>query len=211
MKQKIKPTIATKIKSMYQSGIEELSFEEAKNMGIDVGDHISIEPNLLLEKQYYFLAYTIKLSDLKKDLEGRWLDQYVDFKKIIIALNEFKISKKVLSDTKEVVLNKSLERHFKKYFVSAHMSSGKQRSYFDLVIGNMNYVIEIKLARALKNTGQMQKAIGQIDGYKNEVKDNNLILLVIGEKMDRQDKNILYIKSDVEIKKECKFYFLEAV
>jgi hypothetical protein len=75
----------------------------------------------------------------------------------------------------------------------------------------MNYVIEIKLAKALKNIGQMQKAIGQIDGYKEEVKNNNLILLVIGEKIDRQDRNILYIKNDVENKKDCKFYFLEAM
>ncbi len=196
---------------MYQSGIVELSFEEAENMGFTVGDHIFIEPNLQLEKQVYFKAYTIKLSDKKKDFEGRWLDQYIDFKKTIIAVQDFKISKKNLTDAKEVNLNKSLEMHLKKYFVNAHMSSGKQRSYFDLVIGNMNYVIEIKLAKALKKTGQMQKAIGQIDGYIEEVKNNKLILLVIGEKIDRQDRNILYIKNDVENKKDCKFYFLEAL
>jgi hypothetical protein len=79
MKQKIKPSTATKIKSMYQSGIVELSYEEAEKIGLNVGDHISIEPNLLLERQMYFKAYTIKLLDAKKDFEGRWLDQYVDF------------------------------------------------------------------------------------------------------------------------------------
>jgi hypothetical protein len=56
-----------------------------------------------------------------------------------------------------------------------------------------------------------EKAIGQIDGYQDEVKKNNLILLVIGEKIDRQDRNIFYIKNDVENKKACKFYFLEAM
>ena len=210
MTQKVKTSTASKIKSMYQSGLTELSYEELEELSLIPGDDLFIAPNLLLEKQYMFKLYTIRLSDTKKDPDGKLLDEHVDYKSIISALNDFKISKKTLKDSNEITLNKSLERHFRKYFVNAHMSSGKQRSYFDLVIGNMNHVIEIKLARALKSTSQMQKAIGQIGGYKSEIKNNNLILLVIGEISDTQDKNILHIQNYVEKDLSCKFYFLEA-
>ena len=141
---------------MYQSGLNELSYEDLEELSLTPGDDILIEPNLLLEKQYMFKQYTLRLLDKKKDPDGKLLDEHVDYKSIISALSDFKISKKTLKDNNEVKLNKFLEKHFRNYFVNAHMSSGKQRSYFDLVIGNMSYVIEIKLAMALKNTGQMQ-------------------------------------------------------
>lgn len=209
MKQIINQSTAARIKSFFQAGIRDVNFDEIIKLGLEPGDDIQVEPNLILERQYMFKQYKLRLKDQEKDIEGRWLDDCIKLKNIISALNDYKISSEELIKSNELAVNKSLETHLRKYFASVHMSSGNQRSYFDLVIGNMDFVIEIKLSRALKKTAQMQKAIGQIDGYIRELNNNNLILLVIGNQEDRFSRNISYIRDNIENQKNSIFFYLD--
>ncbi|MCD4794359.1 MAG: hypothetical protein K8R54_14075 [Bacteroidales bacterium] len=153
--------------------------------------------------------YRISLLNPEMSTDGKLKDESVNYKNVIQVLQEFSISKKKLQDINEVKLNDELEKHFRKHFENAHKSTGKLRGLFDLVIGNLDFVIELKLSKSIKNSGARQRASGQIKQYLKEYQSKNFLLLVVGNIDDKQDKNIKSLEKEITKEYKCFYHFLE--
>jgi len=154
--------------------------------------------------------YSISLIDKNKDCHGRWTDKAVDHKNVLKALSSFKLTKSKYKTLKETALNSDIEKHFRTYFDNCNKSKGNLKGLFDLEIGNIKYVIEMKLASSAKKTDQRDRAYGQMKRYLDEFKSKNFMLLVAGEETDKQDPNIKSLKNAAEKEFGVNFYFLEA-
>ena len=107
-------------------------------------------------------------------------------------------------------MNSELEKHLRNYFDNCNKSKGNLKGIFDLEIGNMNYVIEMKLASSAKKTDQRDRAYGQMKRYLDEFKSKNFMLFIAGESSDKQDPNIKSLKKAAEKEFGVNFYFLDA-
>lgn len=162
--------------------------------------------NISLNARKNTQFYDVDIIDENKDYEGRCNDGYFDLDNVINAIDNFKLKKSDYEYYKETEINELLENHLKKYFVNAHRSSGKTKKIFDLVIGNDEIIIEIKLAKSL-TSAQSQRAIGQIQDYLELGKYNEFLLLVIGLKSQRQDKFVKELEQKIDNMEDCEFYF----
>ena len=151
--------------------------------------------------------FDIQIYDDDKNSDGKWKNNSINYKNVIKVLQEFKI--KNVDKLTEVKVNKLLEEHFRKYFENAHKSKGGADSLYDLVIGDNDFVIEIKMAKALKTASGRQKASGQIKQYVSEFDVENFMLLVIGDEEDKQNEKILYLEKEVINDYNCFYYFIE--
>lgn len=166
--------------------------------------------NFKLSQSGLSQSYKIELIDNEKGADGKWMDEFIDYKKVLKVLQKFSLTKINLTKSTETKLNGELEKHFRKYFENANKSSGKIRGLFDLVIGDMNFVIEIKMASSLKNSGQRQRASGQIKQYLEEFGTKNLMLLVLGTSDMKQDKNINSLEKEVLKDFKCFYHYMTA-
>lgn len=154
--------------------------------------------------------YSISLIDENKDGYGRWVDKAVDHKKVVKVLDAYKFTKNQMRTYKETKLNAELEKHFRQYFDNANKSKGNLKGIFDLEVGNMSYVIELKLSSAAKKTDQRDRAYGQMKRYLDEFKSKNYMLLIAGDKADKQDDNIKALKKAAEKDFGVNYYFMDA-
>ena len=167
--------------------------------------------NILLSNYLGFSkAYDITLIDKEKNIDNKWLDNSVTMNRIIDVLLKFNYNDQLLQ-LAEVPLNKEIEKHFKEHFESVKKSDVSNKGLIDLSIGNdkNKVAIELKLSRKLKLANESQKCRGQIEDYKNQF-GSNLILVIAGEKKDRQEK---YLQECIK-KAEglgIKYFFIESV
>lgn len=193
------------LQSLLQKGNHEISMKDLADYNIVTDlDSFSIG-NIKLEKEKFFKSYSIRLSDKLKTSDGKWKDNTIDFSKVMKALQSFVVSES--AKTKEVKINSELELHLRKYFENAHKSTGPSTGYFDLVIGNMEFVIEIKMSRALIKSNKRYEASGQIKQYLKQYGSNNFLLLVFGPKEDEEDRNLLSLKNEVVKEYKCYYHF----
>lgn len=154
--------------------------------------------------------FGISLIDENKDGYGRWIDNAVEHKKVVKVLGQYKFTKNQMRTLKEPRLNAELEIHFRQYFDNANKSKGNLKGIFDLEIGNMSYVMELKLSSAAKKTDQRDRAYGQMKRYLDEFKSKNYMLLIAGDKADKQNSNIKALKKAAEKEFGVNYYFMEA-
>jgi hypothetical protein len=198
------------LEALYRQKISDISSAEIKNLNINTRINPIIIRNIKITQGGLFHRYRIELNDSNKTPDGKWLDNSIDFKKIISCIEQYRYTSQKCRDFSEVQLNKDLESHFKIFFEKVARSGGKQKSLFDLVLGDMTFVIEIKLASSLKSMGKSYSASGQIKAYLNEFKKKNFLLLVAGNRTDKQDKNVESLKAEVLNDFKCYFYYLES-
>jgi len=165
--------------------------------------------NLKLTQVGLTQKYRISLIDSERNSDGKWLDESVDYKKVIEVISNFSISKTEFNKLNETKINTLLEKHFRNYFENTSKSTGNLRGLLDLVVGNLDFVIELKLSKSLKNAGQRQRASGQIKQYLEEQGNNNFMLLVVGDKEDKQDKNLKSLEKEVTKEYKCFYHFIE--
>jgi len=149
----------------------------------------------------------IQISDTNKNSDGKWKNNSINYKNVIKVLQEFQITN--FNKITEVKVNKLLEDHFRKYFENAHKSKGGSDSLYDLVIGDNDFVIEIKMSKAIKTASGRQKASGQIKQYISEYDVKNFMLLIVGDKEDKQNEKVQYLENEVINDYNCFYYFLE--
>jgi hypothetical protein len=198
------------LQALIRQGITEIHSNELHpfNLNTKLGE-MTFE-NITIYQIGLSQSYRIDFVDKEKGIENKFNDDNIDFKKVLNTLQKFKLRKKTLEESTEVQLNKRLEEHFRKYFENAHRSSGNLRGAFDLELGKMNFVIEMKLASSLKKTGERDRASGQAKRYLQDFKKNNFLMLVIGEKADRADRNVISLETEIKNDYKCYFHFLEA-
>jgi hypothetical protein len=73
--------------------------------------------------------------------------------------------------------------------------SKNARERVDIDVGNGQVGIEIKLARLLKKSNERNRLLGQIDLYRErKYKNKNLLVLIVGEKKEEKEENIIELK-----------------
>lgn len=197
----------TYLQTLIKKGISEISIEDIKDFNIITELSSFAIGNISLSKISMYKNYRIDLLDKNKTSEGKWNDKSVDYKKVIKAIQSFKISESAKS--KEVKINNELELHFRKYFENSHKSTGPLTGFFDLVIGKMNFVIEIKMSKALLKASKRNEASGQIKQYLKQFRSNNFMLLVFGPAKDKQDKNLIYLENEITKEYDCFYHYFE--
>ena len=198
------------LKNIWKQGISEIHSKELHPFSLNTRIGKMIFGNLKISQSGLSNSYRIDLIAKDKDVDGKWRDDSVDYKKVLKALQGYKITEAKLSKSTETKINSDLEKHFRKYFENANKSTGKIRGLFDLVLGNMNFVIEIKMAKSIKNSGQRQRASGQIKQYLEEFGNKNLMLLVVGTNDLKQDKNIKSLEKEVLKDFKCYYHYITA-
>jgi hypothetical protein len=175
---------------------------------VDFSNYFS-DTNFILKKHEN--SYGIIIADKEKDIDGRTLSGEITVSQVIGAIMDYKISEHDLADTKETTINKDLVDHLKEYFVPVKKSTGNTTKYYDVVVGDDDVIIEIKLARELLKSNNYQRTLGQIQDYtKNLGTKDNLILLVIGEKHEKLERNIHLLESTIKNEKMCHYFYKTA-
>jgi hypothetical protein len=157
-------------------------------------------------------SYDLGLADKRYGSDNKIVNSKVTFKEIQRILNGFVISQSDYENNGEVAINKMLEVYFQGHFENASRSGGAKKSYYDLIIGdpekNEGFAVELKLASSLaNNAGQRQRASGQVKEYVKNLKNNNLILLIIGPKTEYSNKNIKSLEEEIESDYNCYFIY----
>ncbi len=187
---------------------------ELKKLNIDNSKKETIIGNIKIKKDVIDKRYYLSLVDKKKNYERKWLDEAVDFGKVQKVIEQYKFTKENLLKFKETDLNKDLETHFREYFVNAHRSAGNLRELFDLEIGDIQkngFVIELKMAKAIKNNAKRYEITGQVKQYLRQFNSKNFMLIIAGEHPDKQNKNIISVEKEIINDFKCNYYFLETI
>jgi hypothetical protein len=198
------------LQALIRQGITEIHSKELHPFNLNTKLGKMTFENITIYQIGLTQSYRIDFVDKEKGIENKIKDDKIDFKKVLNTLQKFELSKETLKESSEVQLNKQLEDHFRKYFENAHRSSGNLRGAFDLDLGKMNFVIEMKLASSLKKTGERDRASGQAKRYLQDFRKNNFLMLVIGENADRVDRNVISLETEIKNDFKCYFHFLEA-
>lgn len=198
------------IHTLYNQGIDTIHSNDLHQFNINTSIGEIEFGNVVLSQLGISQKYFIDLVDKEKTIDNKIKDEFIDYKKVMNVLKEYNITKRKLINRTEVDINKELETHFRKYFYNAHKSSGNLRGLFDLELGNLNFVIEIKLSSSLKKSNEKDRASGQVKRYLQEFKKKNFLMLVIGEKADKSEKNIINLEKEIINDFKCYYFFLEA-
>jgi hypothetical protein len=186
-----------RIQNLYESGETTISFTDlisefniyTSATDLNIG-------NFNLNSLLRLSVYDISLIDKNKNISGKWIDKSVDNKKVKEVLLKFKFTSEMLK-LSEVQLNKELETHFKQYFETVKKGDSTNQGLVDLNIGNGQYVIELKLSREAKKSDQADRAVGQVERYKEHFSDK-FMLVIFGEESDRSEKCINLISKKVK-------------
>jgi len=158
------------LQALIRQGITEIHSKELHPFNLNTKLGKMTFENITIYQIGLTQSYRIDFVDKERGIENKIKDDKIDFKKVLNTLQKFELSKETLKESSEVQLNKQLEEHFRKYFENAHRSSGNLRGAFDLDLGKMNFVIEMKLASSLKKTGERDRASGQAKRYLQDFK-----------------------------------------
>ena len=199
-----------RVRSLWETGKKEIPFSEVFSFDI-ITPASEIRIGNILLSNYLGLtkSYDISLIDKEKNIDNKWLDNAVTINRVMDALLNFHYDENLLA-LAEVPLNKEIEKYFKEHFESVKKSDTSNKGLIDLTIGNekSKIAIELKLSRKIKLASESQKCRGQIEDYKKQF-GSNLILVIAGEKTDRQEKYLQEcIKKAEELGIKC--FFIEA-
>ena len=202
--------LIAKVLKLWSADKRKITVEELMEVGIFTNESsFKVGENIMLSSFLGFKNYfSIDVDNDEKDLEGKWIDEYVTVDKVRDALIKFDYNKKRLT-LKEVPLNKELEIYLKEHFCTVKKSGMSAQGEHDLIIGSGKHTvaIELKLSREIKDSGKHHTAIGQIDTYSKAF-NSNLLVVVAGIRSEQQE---FYVKKVIEKAKEvrAKWMFLE--
>lgn len=196
------------VKAHYENG-KSIKFQEFWNLNIWTPKQTILIGNFRLNS---FLSlnssYTIELIDSNKNVDNLWIDEAINIDRIFQVINLFDISQKILNSIKELELNKLLENHFKQYFATVKKGGSSNKGLIDLILGDNTFGIELKLARELRKTDQADRAKGQVDRYKEEFR-NNFMILIAGAPEEKREKSVQDFINKLK-ESRTSFYFIEA-
>lgn len=198
------------LQALLRQGITEIHSRELLQFNLHAKLGQMTFENISLTQIGLSERYRIDLVNKERGIDNKIKGENIDFKKVLHVIEQYKLSKKKLSEKTEVQINKELEEHFRGHFESAQRSSGNLRGAFDLELGKMHFVIELKLAAHLKKTGERDRASGQAKRYLQDFKKNNFLMLVIGHKADKEERNVISLEHEIKNDFKCYYHFLEA-
>ncbi len=174
----------------WHSNEKDILFTEMLDLGIYTPEtRLKIGENILLISDEDD-RFSIRRFDKKKDLEGKWENHVVDLKKVMNSLRSYEYNA-TRQKMKEVTLNNDLVIFLKNYFTKVEKpTKGIQ---IDVIIGEgeNRVLIELKLARELRQKAKSRQARSQIEDYRKEFKAEDIILLIAGNKEDKKHPYVI--------------------
>jgi hypothetical protein len=204
--------LVQKAVKLFKQGEERMTYDEFLKLKIKpTQTSYKIGDNIKLTAILFSSDYSVGLQNEKKDPLGRWRDDHIDVKKVREALEDFKLTKSYYRNNNETSLNKHLGKHFQKYFENVKVQSGNRKGIFDLEFGDLNFVIEIKMASTIKSS--KHGASGQIAEYLDKgdnVPEKKFLVLVAGLPDEEELQHVKGLKKDCKTKFKCHYEYLEA-
>lgn len=146
-------------------------------------------------------------GDKKKSIEehgGKIINKYATIDDVVAHLKEFvpKPDKKLKNNYTEKSVENQLVKYMKQRFMEVtpqYSIGGRIAGSIDIDVADGVAGIELKDAKSVVKAAEFHRMRGQIQDYKKKrYKDDNLILLVVGEHNDKDDSRLL------EVVKFCK-------
>lgn len=162
-----------------------------------------------------FLMFLRIFKSSDKDKEGRIKDKAVNAKNVVNCLKNFtvEINPKLKDGYTEKSIQNQLKKHLLQQYVhvvSEYVIEGINATKINFDIGNGQVGLELKIAKSVFKTANLQRLAGQIEDYQKYKYDSkNLIVAVFGEKIHTDDRVMLKrVKEKVE-DKNVKFVYTE--
>ena len=204
--------LVSRLKALWENNKKEINCSELLDLNICITAASLIVSNFRLSKNSFLLinadCYDITLVDKNKNIDGLWIDSVINTGKVLEVLKDFNIKSKDLERISELDLNKLLETHFKKYFENIKKGGTSDKGIIDLILGDLKYGIELKLARELKKTSQADRATGQIDRYMEKF-GANFMVVIAGNDDDKKEKSVQDLIKKIR-NSQGTYYYLES-
>lgn len=146
-------------------------------------------------------------GDKKRSIEehgGKIINKYATIDDVVEHLKSFvpKSDKKLKGGYTEKSIENQLVKHMKQRFVEItpqYSIGGRIAGSIDIDVADGIAGIELKDAKSVVKASEFNRMRGQLQDYKKKrYKDDNLILLVVGERDDKDDSRL------IEVVKFCK-------
>lgn len=202
--------LIARLKALWENNFKTIKFSELIEMNILPSEASLLICNFKLTNNSFLVSngyYDISIIDKSKSIDGLFLDNAINTNSILDVLNHFTISSQELEKISELQLNKILEEHFKNYFQNVKKGGISDKGLIDLIIGDLVYGIELKLARELKDTAEADRAKGQIDKYMEKF-GNNFMVIIAGSAAEKKEKTIQDLIKKIKNGKGA-IYYLE--
>jgi hypothetical protein len=202
--------LISRLKALWENNIKAIKFSELIEMNILPSKASLLILNFKLTNNSFLVSneyYDISIVDKSKSIDGLFLDNAINTDSILDVLKHFTISAQELAKISELQLNKILEEHFKNYFQNVKKGGASDKGLIDLIIGDLVYGIELKLARELKDTAESDRAKGQIDRYMDKF-GNNFMVIIAGSDTEKKEKTIQDLIKKIK-KNKGAIYYLE--
>lgn len=152
----------------------------------------------------------------KKNIEangGKIASKYATFDDVKAHLESFipKTDPKLKNGYTEKSIEIQLEKHLKEKFVEVnrqYVLEGPNGRSIDIDVANGVAGIELKDAKKVVKTAEMDRVKSQILAYQEKRYQDCLILLVAGESEDRNESCLIELK-DYCKKNKVKYYYFE--
>ena len=144
---------------------------------------------------------------------GRIASKYATFNDVKEYLEDFvpKTDQKLKNGYTEKSVENQLVKHLKQKFVEVtpqYGIEGRNARAIDIDVANGVAGIELKDAKKISKTAEMDRVKSQLISYQEKRYQENLILLVAGTAEDVDDSSLVELK-DYCRKKHVKYYFFE--
>ena len=202
-----------KVLKLYKQNEEKITRDELLHLKLDLHESTYlIGRNFKLNYEIFLFNYYIELVDKQKDGRGRWKTEYIDVRKVRTAIDDYPLTKQFYKNYSEPKLNTELKKHLENYFEKVREQTNNENGRLDIKIGDNDFVIEIKMAKSLKNKSKYKEAIGQIMDYLNSkrLESKKFMLLIVCEKSEEDEPNILELINHCQKDFKCHWDYLTA-
>jgi len=178
-----------KVLKHWYSNKKSILYTEVADLNIyTYAGKIEIGKNILLDDNSKD-RYIIKRINEDQDLEGRWENKAVTMQNVVDSLRDYDYNT-TRQRMGEVTLNKDLVKFLKDYFVFVEKPTRGELIDIGIGKGKKRVVIELKLAKQIKNLKESREARSQIEDYCEEFSNKKMMLLVAGKKAEKKLKYV---------------------
>ena len=144
---------------------------------------------------------------------GKIASKYASFDDVNECLEGFvpKTDPELKNGYTEKSVENQLVKHLKQRFVEVKQQygiEGRNARSIDVDVANGTAGIELKDAKKVSKTAEMDRVKSQLLAYQEKRYSDNLILLVAGEEEDKDDSCLIELR-DYCREKRVKYYFFE--
>ena len=159
------------------------------------------------------IVWSLLKTQSTKDNGGKIASQYATYDDVKTCLDSFvpTTNSKLKNGYTEKSIETQLVKFLKQKFVEVTPQfgiEGRNARAIDIDVANGTAGIELKDAKKVVKTAEMDRVKSQLLAYQDKRYQDNLILAVIGENEDKDDSCLIELKEYCK-KNKVKYYYFE--